>query len=39
MAQILEEMQSKYVPTVTRDGTDTEVLQRVICDGDQLTEE
>ena len=39
MAQILEQMQSKYVPTVTRDGTDTEVLQRVIFDGDQLTEE
>lgn len=38
MAQILDDMHSKYVPTVTLDGV-TEVLDHVIFDGDQLTEE
>ena len=40
MAQILKEIQSKYVPTVTDfNGGEMEVLQKVIFDGDQLTEE
>lgn len=39
MAQILEHIQSKYVPTVTLNGGETEVLEKVIFDGDQLTEE
>ena len=38
MAQILDDMHSKYVPTVTLVGV-TEVLDHVIFDGDQLTEE
>ena len=38
MAQIRDDMHSKYVPTVTLDGV-TEVLDHVIFDGDQLTEE
>ena len=40
MAQILQEIQSKYVPAVTNfNGGEIEVLQKVIFDGDQLTEE
>lgn len=39
MAQILQDIQSKYVPTVTSNGGETEVVQKVIFDGDQLTEE
>lgn len=39
MAQILEHLQSKYVPSVTLNGGETEVLQKVIFDGDQLTDE
>lgn len=39
MAQILEHLQSKYVPTATLNGGETEVLQKVIFDGDQLTDE
>ena len=39
MAQILEDIQNKYVPKLTTNGGETEVLQRVIFDGDQLTEE
>ena len=39
MAQILEDIQSKYVLTVTSNGGETEVVQKVIFDGDQLTEE
>ena len=39
MAQILNELQSKYVPTDSNNGTNGEILQRVIFDGDQLTEE
>ena len=39
MAQILDELQSKYVPTNSGNGNDGEILQRVIFDGDQLTEE
>ena len=38
MAQILQDIQSKYVPTVTNGG-ETEVLQKMFFDGDQLTEE
>jgi len=38
MAQILQDIQSKYVPTVTNGG-ETEVSQKVFFDGDQLTEE
>lgn len=39
MAQILEHLQSKYVPTATLNSGETEVLQKVIFDGDQLTDE
>ena len=38
MTQILQDIKSKYVPTVTNGGK-TEVLQKVFFDGDQLTEE
>lgn len=38
MAQILDDMHSKYVPTVTLDNEPV-VLDHVILDGDQLTEE
>ena len=38
MAQILEDLQLKYVPTVVLDN-EPEVLERIILDGDQLTEE
>ena len=38
MAQILDDMHSKYVPTVTMDN-EPEVVDHVIFDGDQLTEE
>lgn len=39
MAQIMEALQSKYVPTVTSNGGESKILQKVIFDGDQLTEE
>ena len=39
MAQIMEALQSKYVPTVTSNGGGSKILQKVIFDGDQLTEE
>lgn len=39
MAQIIEALQSKYVPTVTSNGGESKILQKVIFDGDQLTEE
>ena len=39
MTQILEHLQSKYVPTANLNGGETEVLQKVIFDGDQLTDE
>lgn len=39
MAQILDVLQAKYVPTVTSAGGEAEILQKVIFDGDQLTEE
>lgn len=38
MAQILDDMHSKYVPPVTLDNEPV-VLDHVILDGDQLTEE
>ena len=38
MAQILQDIQSKHVPTVTNGG-ETEVFQKMFFDGDQLTEE
>ena len=41
MAQILKEMQTKYVPAngTGNADTDPQLVQRVIFDGDQLTEE
>ena len=35
----IRHLQSKYVPSVTLNGGETEVLQKVIFDGDQLTDE
>ena len=35
----MEALQSKYVPTVTSNGGESKILQKVIFDGDQLTEE
>jgi len=37
MAQIMENIQSHYVPTES--GVDQNIIQKVIFDGDQLTEE
>ena len=35
----MEALQSNYVPTVTSNGGGSKILQKVIFDGDQLTEE
>lgn len=39
MAQILEDIQTKYVPTHNGNETDAKIIQRIFFDGDQLTEE
>ena len=40
MAQILEDLHSKYVPQTQINGSgDKEILERIVFDGDQLTEE
>ena len=38
MAQIMKEIQDKYVPVVQIDGK-TKVVQKIVFDGDQLTDQ